>query len=414
MKPSDPPSVHALADDHTVSAPEREAVLRVMSAAAFLVFFQAYLVAPLIPSLSVEFGTTARVLGWLVPAYMLPYGLSTLVYGPFSDRAGRRPVLLAMLAAMVLATAGTASARSPGQMLAWRVAAGLASGGIIPISLALFGDLFPYAQRGRALGWIFGAIAGGMAFGSTLGAILNPIIGWRWEFVGVSALTAVVLAVAVVHRKPLGGRRAAHPPGVRTLVRDYLGLLATPRGRRGYAYIFLNSVFHSGVYSWLGLYFARRYHLGDTGIGLALLGYGIPGLLLGPAIGHAADRIGRNVIIPTGILLAAAVAASMAPDVPLAWAAVAVTVLSLGYDMSHPLLAGIITSLDPARRGQAMGLNAFVLFTGFGLGSLVFQWLLPWGLGGVLAAFAAGQLLVALLGYALFRHETAAAAGAQH
>jgi predicted MFS family arabinose efflux permease len=78
----------------------------------------------------------------------------------------------------------------------------------------------------------------------------------------------------------------------------------------------------------------------------------------------------------------------------------------LGYDMSHPLLAGIITSLDPSRRGQAMGLNAFALFTGFGLGSVLFQLLLGRGFAVVLGVFAATELLLAILAVRSFRSET--------
>ena len=57
---------------------ERESLLRILSAAAFLVFFQAYLVAPLVPALALEFHVSVTHLGFLVPAYMLPYGISTL------------------------------------------------------------------------------------------------------------------------------------------------------------------------------------------------------------------------------------------------------------------------------------------------------------------------------------------------
>src|SRR2546430_10933107 len=47
--------------------------------------------------------------------------------------------------------------------------------------------------------------------------------------------------------------------------------------------------------------------------------------------------------------------------------------LSLGYDMTQPLLAGIVTALGGKQRGgQAMGFNVFTLFTGFGFGSLLF------------------------------------------
>jgi hypothetical protein len=50
------------------------------------------------------------------------------------------------------------------------------------------------------------------------------------------------------------------------------------------------------------------------------------------------------------------------------------------------LLAGIVTSLDPKRGGQAMGLNVFALFTGFGIGSFFFGEALRAGFGAALAS----------------------------
>ena len=402
----DPPSALAPAD--------RETILRVMAAASFLIFFQSYLVAPLIPALAREFDVSAQRVGLLVPAYLLPYGFSTLFYGPLSDRIGRRPILLWLLGMMVLATAGAAMAQTIGQLLAWRVFGGIAAGGIIPIALALFGDLFPYPQRGRALGWIFGAIAGGSAFGSTLGAMLYPLVGWRPVFIAVAVTTAIVVAIAWRHRALLDSPKIDHPAGPKQVVRVYLSLLADRRGGRTYAFIFLNGVFHSGVFSWLGYYLAKRFNLGEIGIGLALLGYGVPGLLLGPAIGHWADRAGRRRIVPLGMCLAGSCAIALALPAPLIWAGIVVTLLSLGFDMSHPLLAGIITSLDPKRRGAAMGINAFVLFTGFGLGSLLFQELLRVNLNAALMGFGVFQLLAGLAAIMIFREETADGAGQRH
>jgi len=85
------------------------------------------------------------------------------------------------------------------------------------------------------------------------------------------------------------------------------------------------------------------------------------------------------------------------------------TVLSLGYDMSHPLLAGIITSVTSARRGLAMGMNAFVLFTGFGLGALAFEAILEHGFTTALAVFSGVQLVLGLLAIPLFSNEDSAA-----
>lgn len=64
-----------------------------LSSATFLIFFQAYLVTPLIPRLSDAFGVSSRAIGLLVPAYLIPYGAATLFYGVLSDRIGRRRIV---------------------------------------------------------------------------------------------------------------------------------------------------------------------------------------------------------------------------------------------------------------------------------------------------------------------------------
>src|SRR5437879_13780041 len=91
--------------------------------------------------------------------------------------------------------------------------------------------------------------------------------------------------------------------------------------------------------------------------------------------------------------------------VPLVIAAVAVTLLSLGYDMTQPLLAGIVTALGGQRGGQAMGLNVFLLFTGFGLGSLIFGEALSLGFPAALRLFALVQGAAAVTAVPLFRSE---------
>src|SRR3546814_11426416 len=86
----------------------------------------------------------------------------------------------------------------------------------------------------------------------------------------------------------------------------------------------------------LGVYFEQRYGLGPVGIGVALLGFGIPGFLFGPLIGRAADRWGRARLLHIGLGLGALGAATLIFNGPLILAVVAVTVLSLGYDMTQP------------------------------------------------------------------------------
>lgn len=393
-----------------VSDVHRERLLRAVAAATFVIFFQAFMVAPILPQLGEAFAASPERVGLIVPAYLIPYGVATLVYGLLADRLGIWRVMAGSMTGFAVLTALTATAGSVEQLALWRMLTGLGASGVVPLGLVLVGRLFPYERRGRPLGWLFGAMAGGMAFGSTFGALLEPSIGWRGLFLVVAAAGAAILFVLRRSRGIVPGATAAGTD-LGTLLRGYRDLLASPRGRRTYVYVFLNSVFHSGVFTWLGLYFERRYGLGPIGVGLALLGYGIPGFLLGPIIGRVADRRGRGRLLPLGLFLGAVAAATLILDVPLLLAVVAVTVLSLGYDMTQPLFAGIVTGLGGQRPGQAMGLNVCLLFTGFGLGSLLFGAMLRFEFGPVLAAFAAAELALAVVAFRLFRSEVPPAEG---
>ena len=370
---------------------------------AFLVIAQAFMVAPLIPRLAVVFHTDVAWIGLAIPGYLVPYGIATLAWGPLSDRFGRRPVILGSLILFIVLTTATASAASVTTFIAWRVATGIGASGIVPIGLTLIGDVVPFQQRGRALGWLFGAIAGGTAVGATVGALAEPVVGWQGLFLAVAALTAALgigaVGVGAIPRLPRPGASR-----LSAVVRGYISLLTLQRGRRTYSYVLINAVVQSGVYTWLGLYLRQRFGLGEVGIGLALLGYGIPGLIFGPTIGRLADRHGRSWIIPVGVALTGACALLLAAPITLLAVQGAIIALSLGYDLTQPLLAGIVTDL-PGNRGQATAVMAFLLFTGFGLGSLLFQAALASGFATALTVFGCAALIASGVAVALFRTE---------
>lgn len=378
-------------------------MLPVICSAAFLVFAQAFMVAPLFPALIESLHSPLGLIGLTVPAYLLSQGLATLVSGPLSDRLGRREVILAALLAFTVFTLATASATSIHAFLAWRIAAGISAAGVVPISLTLIGDVVPFRRRGRALGWLFGSIAGGTATGASVGALLEPVLGWAGLFALAGGISALVLVVAVSAR---AFPRLARPvaPAWSVIMHGYVALLSLTRAQRTYAYVLINAVVQSGVYTWLAIYLHQRFRLGEIGIGLALMGYGVPGLLFGPLIGRLADRHGRARIIPAGVALTGMCALLLAASLPLVAVQLAIIALSLGFDLTQPLLAGIVTDLRGSR-GQAVALMAFTLFIGFGVGSLLFQWALTLGFPIALTIFGAAAVLAAGVALMLFRGE---------
>lgn len=380
-------------------------MLPVICSAAFFVFAQTFMVAPLIPRLAAVFQSPVGWVGLAIPAYVVPQGLAVLFAGPLSDRLGRRRVILGALSLFCLVTAGTASAGSVGVFIGWRLVTGIVAAGIVPIGLTLIGDVIPYARRGRAVGWLFGSIAGGTAAGAAVGALVEPLLGWRGLFLAVAILVAVVVAAALgTHAFPRRAQRGVPSPWG-AVARGYAALLSHARAQRTYAYVLLNAILQSGVFTWLGVYLRQRFGLDETHIGLALLGYGVPGLLFGPVIGRVADRYGRARIIPVGVALTGVCALALAPTLPLAAVQVAIVLLSLGFDLTQPLLAGIATDLKGAK-GQAVALMAFSLFTGFGLGSLLFQAALQLGFVRALELFGVVALVAAMVAVVAFRGES--------
>jgi predicted MFS family arabinose efflux permease len=379
-------------------------MLLIICSAAFLVFVQTFMVAPLIPRLSAIFHSPIAWVGLAVPAYVVPQGLATLLGGPLSDRLGRREVILGSLLLFIALTAATATANRIDVFIAWRVVTGISAAGVVPIGLTLIGDVVPFKRRGRAVGWLFGSIAGGTATGAAVGALLEPMIGWRSLFLVVAALCAVVVTVALA----TGALPRLAPPSTApawsAVARGYAALLSLARAQRTYAYVLLNATLQSGVFTWLGVYLHERFGLGETGIGLVLLGYGIPGLLFGPVIGRLADRYGRARIIPVGVALTGVCALLLALPLSLVMVQAAIVLLSLGFDLTHPLLAAIATDLRGGR-GQAVALMAFSLFTGFGIGSLLFQAALAWGFTVALCTFGGIALLATAAAVVLFRNE---------
>ncbi|WP_333597121.1 MFS transporter [Chryseobacterium flavum] len=391
---------------NSLQTKKREYLLYVLSAATFIIFFQLYMVAPLLPSLSVFFNVSEQTIGLIVPAYLIPYGISTLFYGLLADKIGTKKVVLSSLFVFVVLTALTSFSQSVPQLITWRLLTGIGASGVVPMALAWTGRPYSYEERGRPLGWIFGAMAGGGAFGASAGVILESYIGWRMLFLGVSILGVLRWTILWLAFRNLGDVLMEKQKLTLTKVLNgYKALFSGRRGKIAYTYVLLNGIFHAGVFTWLGLYFEESFGLSGASIGFAIIGYGFPGFILGPFIGKLVDKKGRNKLLPIGLAISALSAIILSFNIPLYVATIAVVLLSLGYDLTQPLLAGIITEIGKERTGQAMSLNVFMLFIGFGLGSYLFGLALQLSLLQALTIFSVVQATLSIMAIALFRGE---------
>lgn len=375
----------------------------ILSLGTFIIFFQGFMVAPLLPMLSEYFHTSVRHVSFIEPSYLLGYGLFTLIYASLSDRFGRFRIISFSMILFVVFTALTALVDGINQMILLRFLTGAGAAGVAPTIISWIGDTYPYEKRGHALGIFFGAMAGGTAFGASAGALLTSIIGWRVLFIGVAFVGALVLLTILYFRKQVFSKDVPTKSDEHIFV-SYRNILLMKRARVTYFYVLFNAMFHSGIFAWLGYYFYKNYALNEAQIGFAMLGYGVPGLLLGPLLGKLADRYGRNRIIPIGIAVSAFAVFLLSQNLSLTLSNVLVALLSLGFDLSHPLFAAIVTTFSK-RKGAATGLFAFFLFLGYGLGSLLLSLIVHIGLEKSFQIYGIAAFIGAIVAIFAFRKE---------
>lgn len=132
-------------------------VVYLVSLATFVIFFQGFMVAPILPGLSAEFKTSIRYVSFIEPSYLLGYGLFTLVYTPLSERLGRFKIILVCLILFSIFTLLTAFVGNINQMIVLRLITGISASGVAPTTISWISDNYPYEKRGMHLGYFLAA-----------------------------------------------------------------------------------------------------------------------------------------------------------------------------------------------------------------------------------------------------------------
>ncbi|MGQ9370853.1 multidrug effflux MFS transporter [Azospirillum sp. ST 5-10] len=381
---------------------------------------------PSLPALVRVFGTDIATVQLTLSVFLVGFAVAMLVYGPLSDRFGRRPALIGGITIYLVASLACTAAATVEQLIVARFfqALGACCGPVV--ARAVVRDVFGRDRAATVLAYMTMAMALAPAVGPVLGGALTEVFGWRANFVVLTAIAVAVLAATWRLLGETNAHRDADALRPSRLLGNYLALLRS----RAFLGCALTVAFsYSGIFAFIS---GSSFVLVD-GLGLSPGQYGlcfgvvVVGYMIGSfTAGRISGRVGFLRMVRTGTLMSAAGgvagAALALAGVPGTAAGVAAVVLpmalfNVGCGLTLPnAMAGAVGPY-PTMAGLASALMGFAQMgiaaaVGIAVGHLHDGTAVPMTAAIALAALGAAAAAWSLIGPRRGRGGTASAPGA--
>ncbi len=187
--------------------PRRWAILGVLVVSLLIVVLDNTVLNIALPTIQRDLGASAGELVWAIDSYILAFAALLFTWGALGDRYGRKRILVIGLIIFGIASAASAFAETPAQLIAFRAVMGVGGAAVMPTTLAIITVVFPPHERGKAIGAWAGAVGAAVALGPVLGGLLlqNPqwsswITGNDWGAVFLINVPIVILGLIGVWR----------------------------------------------------------------------------------------------------------------------------------------------------------------------------------------------------------------------
>jgi DHA1 family bicyclomycin/chloramphenicol resistance-like MFS transporter len=266
---------------------------------------------PAFPMLMQSFAADINQVQHTLSIFLIGFALAQLIYGPLSDRFGRKPVLMGGLLLFLLSSLAIVFAESIASLSALRLLQAIGGSAGPVLGRAMVRDIHGPRDSARLLSYIGTAMAVAPAAAPIIGGYMTVWFGWQSIFLFLAiygALGIVLLGTRIPETAPPGSH---HVMSVGNLLRNYGILLKHPTWRW---YTLTCSFVFAGLFSFLsGSSFVIIDFLGfkeeQFGLFFALV---VAGFMIGTLIGgRLARRVGINRLLGYGSLIAATGGISM-------------------------------------------------------------------------------------------------------
>lgn len=323
---------------------------------------------PSLPSLVTAFGTDIVTVQLTLSVFLIGFAAAQLVYGPLSDRYGRRPALIGGVSIYLAASVACTFATGIDQLIAARAFQAMGACCGPAVARAVVRDVFGRDRAATVFAYMAMAMALAPAVGPVLGGLLTEAFGWRSNFVALTVVAVVVLAATVLLLRETNEHRDADALKPSRLVGNYALLF---RDRAYVGYMLTVACSYSGIFAFISgssFVLIGRLKLSPAAYGLCFGGV-VLGYMAGTFLaGRLSQRLGTHRMIRLGTAVSAAGglagAAMAAADVASVAGVIGpMFVFILGTGLTLPnAMAGAVGPY-PTMAGLASALLGFMQMT---------------------------------------------------
>jgi multidrug resistance protein len=330
----------------------------------FLVFFALFLmmlgngiIIPVFPYYVKSMGASAFQLGLLLTVYALCQFIFAPIWGRYSDKVGRKPLLMLGITGYAVSFILYGLAHAIWLLFVARIAGGILSAAVMPTAMAYIGDVTTEEKRGSGMGLMGASMGLGMVMGPALGGILSGI-SFTFPFFFAAGLAILnVLTIFILLKESLTPEKrmqqqvdVADESGLSSI----LGELRTPLVQF-FIMLFLASVAHSMNEATYALFMQNKIGMGAKEAGWAFMVAGIVMVILqGVLVGKMINRLGEKKTIVIGLSAMAVGLALLLYSFNIITAIIFLAVFCCGMGLIRPATSSAV-SKGAVNQGRSLG-----------------------------------------------------------
>ncbi len=321
---------------------------------------------PALPALTEGFAAPMAQAQLTLTALLLAFGLSQLIWGPLSDRFGRRPILLVGMGAYVLASIASTLSPSMQMLIVWRTVQGAAMGAGVMCARAIVRDLYTPAQGARVMSKALSGLGVIACLSPPLGGLLSAWFNWRLALLTLACFGAVTLGLIALRFTETVSKKNPDALQPAALARTWLAILSNPTF---IAFSALSSASYGGLFTFLAassFVFIKVLGWSTSQYGLLMSSNALAYLLGTFLCRHWLARFGvrRAVALAGGLSLAGGTLMGTLAmfNVHNGWAIMLPQYLfMLGHGVHQPCSQSGAVGPFPQAAGAASALNGFLM-----------------------------------------------------